>query len=197
MIKQNTLILLITFSFGLSSVAQDIHSLTIIHDSLTNVKNDLNRQLAEVSSELKNIDEKIALIQLDSIKQTAITGYTKKTLSGNLRKGIMPGSALVTVIPTNSKIQIIGYSDAYFKVIYKNQVGYLNEIFVQNSDEIESYKKVFEDSGTKFKTSSPTSTKHTSYTPKTSKTYYKGPRGGCYYYSSSGKKVYVDRGLCN
>lgn len=29
------------------------------------------------------------------------------------------------------------------------------------------------------------------------RTYYRGPRGGCYYYSSSGKKVYVDRSLCN
>jgi PBCV-specific basic adaptor domain len=29
------------------------------------------------------------------------------------------------------------------------------------------------------------------------RTYYQGPRGGCYYYSSSGKKVYVGRSLCN
>jgi uncharacterized protein YgiM (DUF1202 family) len=27
--------------------------------------------------------------------------------------------------------------------------------------------------------------------------YIRGPRGGCYYYSSSGRKVYVDRSLCN
>lgn len=27
--------------------------------------------------------------------------------------------------------------------------------------------------------------------------YYTGPKGGCYYYSSSGKKVYVDRSYCN
>lgn len=27
--------------------------------------------------------------------------------------------------------------------------------------------------------------------------YYRGKRGGCYYYSPSGKKVYVDRSLCN
>jgi len=29
-----------------------------------------------------------------------------------------------------------------------------------------------------------------------SKVYYTGPRGGCYYYSASGGKVYVDRSLC-
>jgi len=27
--------------------------------------------------------------------------------------------------------------------------------------------------------------------------YMRGPRGGCYYFSASGRKVYVDRGLCN
>ena len=27
--------------------------------------------------------------------------------------------------------------------------------------------------------------------------YYRGPRGGCYYYSASGKKVYVDHSYCN
>ena len=27
--------------------------------------------------------------------------------------------------------------------------------------------------------------------------YIRGPRGGCYYISGSGRKVYVDRGMCN
>jgi hypothetical protein len=30
-----------------------------------------------------------------------------------------------------------------------------------------------------------------------SRGYIRGPRGGCYYYSASGRKVYVDRSLCN
>jgi len=33
--------------------------------------------------------------------------------------------------------------------------------------------------------------------PTTDRTYIRGPRGGCYYISSSGSKVYVDRSLCN
>jgi len=41
----------------------------------------------------------------------------------------------------------------------------------------------------------------TVYTPSTTATrsggYIRGPRGGCYYYSASGRKVYVDRSLCN
>lgn len=41
----------------------------------------------------------------------------------------------------------------------------------------------------------------TSITPSTYKpsnsNYIRGPRGGCYTYSSSGRKRYVDRSLCN
>ena len=33
--------------------------------------------------------------------------------------------------------------------------------------------------------------------PGTRKTYIRGPRGGCYYISDSGGKVYVDRSMCN
>ncbi len=31
---------------------------------------------------------------------------------------------------------------------------------------------------------------------RTYRTYYRGPRGGCYYINSSGNKTYVDRGKC-
>jgi uncharacterized protein YgiM (DUF1202 family) len=33
--------------------------------------------------------------------------------------------------------------------------------------------------------------------PSTGRTYIRGPRGGCYYYGGTGRKVYVDRNLCN
>lgn len=34
------------------------------------------------------------------------------------------------------------------------------------------------------------------YRPKTPHTYITGPKGGCYYINSHGKKTYVDRALC-
>jgi len=34
------------------------------------------------------------------------------------------------------------------------------------------------------------------YRPKSEHTYITGPRGGCYYKNSHGKKTYVDRSLC-
>jgi len=37
----------------------------------------------------------------------------------------------------------------------------------------------------------------TTRTPSASRGYIRGPRGGCYYISGSGRKVYVDRSMCN
>jgi hypothetical protein len=33
--------------------------------------------------------------------------------------------------------------------------------------------------------------------PTARRTYIRGPRGGCYYVSDSGRKVYVDHSMCN
>jgi hypothetical protein len=46
-------------------------------------------------------------------------------------------------------------------------------------------------------TTVPESTPAVSAPSKRSSSYIRGPRGGCYYINSSGKKTYVDRSLCN
>jgi len=35
------------------------------------------------------------------------------------------------------------------------------------------------------------------YKTRTTRVYYRGPRGGCYYINSNGNKTYVSRSLCN
>ena len=42
-----------------------------------------------------------------------------------------------------------------------------------------------------------TYTPRSTYTPKASQRYFTGPRGGCFYYTASGRKEYVSRTLCN
>lgn len=49
--------------------------------------------------------------------------------------------------------------------------------------------------------STPKTLKSQNSTPKssasTSRTYFRGPRGGCYYINRNGGKTYVDRSMCN
>lgn len=49
---------------------------------------------------------------------------------------------------------------------------------------------------TKTTTGKSTDGKKSSSTGKPSRSYVRGPRGGCYYINSSGNKTYVDRSLC-
>ncbi|SDC80000.1 hypothetical protein SAMN04487894_10451 [Niabella drilacis] len=51
------------------------------------------------------------------------------------------------------------------------------------------------DMGSSRKSSS--SKKGTTRKTGSGRTYQRGPRGGCYYYTAGGSKVYVDRSLCN
>ena len=73
---------------------------------------------------------------------------------------------------------------------------------------MEGYKKAFESINTpkaNHNNSSRDQTASREIRPKTSRElsrtanngYIRGPRGGCYYLSGSGRKVYVDRGFCN
>ena len=39
--------------------------------------------------------------------------------------------------------------------------------------------------------------RNTSYRVRSSRTYHRGPRGGCYYINSNGNKTYVARSKCN
>ncbi|MGC4231472.1 MAG: DUF3157 family protein [Niabella sp.] len=47
------------------------------------------------------------------------------------------------------------------------------------------------------KKSSTVAKKTTTRKANAGRAYYRGPRGGCYYYTSGGSKVYVDRSYCN
>jgi len=64
-------------------------------------------------------------------------------------------------------------------------------------------QETYSPSGTTYQPAVPrTSYKAPSVVPSsgsysTGSGYYRGPRGGCYTYSSSGRKRYVDRSMCN
>jgi hypothetical protein len=86
-------------------------------------------------------------------------------------------SGVIEKVSDFSKIKIVDSKDTnFYKVSYNSLDGY-----VLKSD----WDKV------KNITTKPDPK------PVSSRKYMKGPKGGCYYINSSGKKVYVDRSLCN
>ncbi len=68
------------------------------------------------------------------------------------------------------------------KIQSSNQVQYFTKTIKYNDG---SYSRSIENnSNTKYKT-------------RKTRTYYRGPRGGCYYVNSNGNKTYVARSMCN
>ncbi len=67
----------------------------------------------------------------------------------------------------------------------KNEVQYFTKSTKYNDD---SYSKSLERK---------TSQEKRQYQPRTTRTYHRGPRGGCYYINSNGNKTYVARSMCD
>lgn len=125
-------------------------------------------------------------------------------------------SDTICIIPNESAFKITHYTKKYWKAEYKEKVGYIAKNLVlrtaktlQDADHPKGdyYPKTTKesmaqaDAGIKeasrvLKEANGASSR-TSYKATPSSYYIRGPRGGCYYITASGRKQYVDRSLCN
>ncbi len=113
---------------------------------------------------------------------------TSETLEVKLREQPRALADVLMIIPNSTQVEVISYEgDNYYKIKYKEKVGYVNEVFLLKNEMVKSLKNQ--------STSSYSQTKSTR--KASSRKYIRGPRGGCYYWNSSGNKTYVDRSLCN
>lgn len=119
-------------------------------------------------------------------------------MDGNLKKEPTVYGKVITKISSGNQVMVIEYvtnSNGYFKVLYEDKLGYLNDLYLKSFPEKDELKKIGKPYVDKNKSSKKS---ETSVLPKSnSRSYYTGPRGGCYYYNGSGKKQYVSRSYCN
>ncbi len=157
------------------SVFQRIQSLRSTRDSL-------NKELRKIDKQLNTLEKTYNALNKSAggIKEFTIDSPTIK-----LRD--RPNAAIgnvIHVIPSGEELVLLEYASSYFQVNYQGQIGYLHEMYVAN-----------------WKAHSKTLAKN-SYSKKTqkrqskSRSYIRGPRGGCYYINSNGNKTYVSRNLC-
>lgn len=111
---------------------------------------------------------------------------------------------MIVKVPSGASVALSPdyYYDGYLKASYANHEGYIYSAVLHSSPELDAMVARL----AKHPATKPASTQQNSLynsnqrrttTKSYSRTYYTGPRGGCYYLSSSGKKVYVDRSLCH
>jgi hypothetical protein len=108
----------------------------------------------------------------------------------------VPSEAFVALSPDY-------YYDGYLKAAYLNHEGYIYEVVLHRSGDLDAMvARLAKNPASRPKNDKQNSlydskSERRTTTKSYPRTYHTGPRGGCYYISSSGSKVYVDRSLCN
>lgn len=98
---------------------------------------------------------------------------------------------VMATLEKGTRVEILIAQGTWHLVQSPDYVGWISNGAIKADDRVD----IFPDTPpTPLKSTPPTSrTTIISADP----TYIRGPRGGCYYVNSRGKKTYVDRSLCN
>jgi hypothetical protein len=148
----------------------------------------------------------LLILSLPIIVSAQTTTYARViALTANLREAPSVSSANQEEIPEGVLVKVLDEKRPWYVVRVRDRVGWMHGntlefIGIQDSLPQTPHKQIVAPDYRR----SPTSVPRRASPPDTpSRTtgadrgYIRGPRGGCYYFSGSGRKVYVDRSLCN
>lgn len=166
-----------------------------------------------LNDSLNKLELKIAQLNsrkiLEKIKDSSLTTLIRK--GTKLKKEASLFSDITTIFNEDTEVIVLDYKNDHFQVCKSNLCGYISEVWITPNNLISELKKskVAERQNIGNTTNNLYSNKttlsdskfnNTSFNKKayqSSRTYYQGPRGGCYYINSNGNKTYVSRSLCN
>ena len=102
-------------------------------------------------------------------------------------------------VPEETLVKILDEKLPWYVVRIGNRVGWMHGDTLEFVITSTPSQRLSEQSITPDYTpkTSPPSDGHTPPSSSANSGYIRGPRGGCYYISGSGRKVYVDRSMCN
>jgi uncharacterized protein YgiM (DUF1202 family) len=107
--------------------------------------------------------------------------------NGNIEQDVAEGTM----------VRVLGLQGAWYVVRDRDRVGWMHG----NTLEFIKSGSTYDSPRRSVRSTSPTTSGSgrisTPRIPASSRMYIRGPRGGCYYLSGSGRKVYVDRSLCD
>ena len=140
------------------------------------------------------------------------TGLVTSTRA-NLRETPSATGQVKQEVPVGSEIKVLDNKGAWYVVRIADSVGWMNGNTFRFADSstapetptLSTPRAPADRSGSAVPSTpararaqaQPSSSSESITTSTSSKGYIRGPRGGCYYYGRSGRKVYVDRSLCN
>ena len=186
------------FSFGQSS-------------ETIRLENERARILGVISiyqDSISDIDHKLASLRRREYEESVINGslVVYSYSDAPLRNKPDIFGDLIVALPSNTELRVEGLEGIYYRVHCSFGRGFVSKQLVRTTLNEIKYEKGYKagyDSETPTEAVSGSNSKSKSsstYTPRksysSSRTYYTGPRGGCYYINSNGNKSYVDRSKC-
>jgi len=124
-----------------------------------------------------------------------------RVISENANLRDMPNvtSTSILEVPEETLVKILDEKLPWYVVRIGNRVGWMHGDTLEFVNASTPSQRLSEQSVTPdyARKTSPPSGGHTPRSSRANPDYIRGPRGGCYYISASGRKVYVDRSMCN
>lgn len=181
--KKNVFAIILIF-FSINIYSQNIESLESELNKLTQFKDSLENTLNKTKSEIKEIEFQIEEIKLKTINKDKFICNSITTINSKLKSEPKYNGVIIELIPQKENIKVLEYSgNNYWKILYKNKIGYLNEVLIKETKQMVLIKKSYN------KHSKST---RSNYKPS-GKVIHTGPRGGQYYINSNGNKTYIKR----
>lgn len=184
-----------------SDKAEDIQRLQLLAKRL-------EREVAQKSDSLAVINERLTYLEG---RQALISAYGKNDAiaipatvraNGAIRTNYNATAKEVAIALKGESLLLTDFIEGYWLVKKGEQVGYINELFIESTADIDAFKNmlsngVTEGQGSNLKSTSGnrnTSVKSsTGSRSSTGRVIHTGPRGGKYYINSNGNKTYIKR----
>lgn len=125
-------------------------------------------------------------------QQMAIVSRPNASLHGT---PVSTGKVMAT-LDLGTRVEVLTAQGIWRLVQSQDYVGWIHNGALKG-DELVPSTTTFEPAPLKMESSTPPPSNVPARSPASSRSYYRGPRGGCYYINSNGNKTYVDRSLCN
>jgi uncharacterized protein YgiM (DUF1202 family) len=123
--------------------------------------------------------------------------------SANLREAPSQSGEVKQEVAMGSAITVLDQKGAWYVVRIADSVGWMHGNAFRFTGGASALKIKSSVEGASERSAQPSRSVRPDSLPSgassstSGRSYIRGPRGGCYYYSGSGRKVYVDRSLCN
>lgn len=167
-------------------------------EALTIEKDRVERIISLYKDSLEVINDNIHDFEQEnfknSLEENPILLYSVK--DGLLKDSPSIEADVIYKLPLGAKLIVKSQHGTYYEVKSIYGEGYISLAWIQLTQPSISSNNYSNSIKSKV---SKTNRNYSSrrYKSTISRSYYKGPRGGCYYINSNGNKTYVSRSMCN